>query len=143
MAGFLWLVSMLTIFVFDPLSTGPGGPFCPALCSADGPSTPFATPYLDVVDTVRVVVVVLALCCVIATPQVMYNAYSQGQRMRFFGICLFIITAATTEMAHFGDYPSYRLVLNLVGTVATTYGVLQFLREARQYRKSRESRAQL
>ena len=142
MAGFLWLVSVLTIFVLDPFNAGPGGPFCPALCSADGPSTPFASPLLIAADVIRLLVIVLAFVCIVSTPKVMHDAYSQGQRMRFLGICLFIITAATTEMEHFGDYPSYRLVLNLIGSVVTVYGTLQFRREARAYRRSRESRAQ-
>lgn len=143
MAGYLWLVSVFSIFVLDPFNSGPGGPFCPALCSADGPSTPFATPMLAFADSLRLVVIVLAFICIVITPRAMHNAYSQGQRMRFLGICLFIVTAATTEMEHLGDLFSYRLVLNLIGSMVTTYGAFQFLREARKYRQAREIRAQL
>ena len=68
----------------------------------------------------------------------MHDAYSSGQRMRFLSITLFIIVAASTEMEHLGDIPSYRLVLNLVGSVLTSYGAFQFMREVRVYRRAQQ-----
>jgi uncharacterized membrane protein len=135
LVAYIWLLALA--MMTSPYENDADGPFCPALCSPDGPNLPWGSPLIATADTIRMVIILLSFIVVILSPMSLNKAYSRGQQVRFFGICMLVIVAATTEMSHIGDTPSYRLVLNLLGVVATVGGSWQFLREVKLFERQR------
>jgi hypothetical protein len=121
----------LLAHITAPAPSDSSGVFCPWLCSPDGPSTPFGTAYIAIADSIRVLCYALGLGSLTYMPSAIYHSTTRDQRLRFYGLSLFIIVAVTTESAHLGDLPSYRLVLNILGCLATAYGMFTFNRKVR------------
>ncbi len=105
---------------------------CPWLCSPQGPGDPFGTPILIVVDVARIVVVVAALGVVVTSiVDALRRPVASPQAARFIGLSAFALSAATTELAHLGDFASFRLPLNIIGCGLCLWGNVHFLRATR------------
>lgn len=103
---------------------------CPWLCAGTyGPSTPFATPILVIADSVRLLCMIFGALIILYMPTAISIAASRDQRFHFYGLALFVAVSVTTETEHFGDIPNYRLLLNILGCVATAYGLVRYDRE--------------
>lgn len=103
---------------------------CPWLCAGTyGPSTPFATPILMVADSLRLLCMIFGSLIILYMPTAISIATNRDQRFRFYGLALFVAVSVTTETEHFGDIPNYRLLLNILGCVATAYGLVRYDRE--------------
>lgn len=98
--------------------------------SPDGPGTPFASPWLAVMDVLRVSTiaasVLLMVLSMIAARQV-----GPQQAARFAALAFFALTVGITEIEHLGDWPSPRLPLNAAGALLGVYGVWRFCRDQR------------
>lgn len=101
---------------------------CFLACSPEGPSTPFGTPVLAVFDALRALCMIAGLVVIVVTPTVVLRAGHWGQAMRFAALCAFCLVAVDTRMEHFGDYPSVRLLVDLLGTAAALLGIWSFFR---------------
>jgi hypothetical protein len=99
---------------------------CPWLCSAGGPSEPFSNLPIGIADSFRLLCFLLGLVCLSLLPLGIAHAATRDHRMRFYALGAFILVAVTTEAVHMGDTASYRLVLNTLGCLATTYGLVKF-----------------
>lgn len=98
--------------------------------SPDGPGTPFAGPAFWLLDSARLVTVVLAVIVVVLSVRAAGRAPA-GQAARFVALAAFALAAGVTELDHFGDFASPRLLLNIVGCGAGVFGVTRFLGETR------------
>lgn len=89
-----------------------------------GPSTPFGTPLLILVDTLRVFVMVAGLGLAAVTPYAAFTrSMSRGQLIRFLSLALYAGAAAGTELAHLGDYAHWRLVVNVAAAILGVLGM--------------------
>jgi hypothetical protein len=123
------LIHLCTLIAPPPTPPDPGltsSWLCPWLCSADGPSQPFSTPLIVVSDILRLVCSLLGLICLSLLGTAVAYAGSRDHRMRFYALGAFILVAVTTEAVHMGDDPSYRLILNVLGCLAATWGLWRF-----------------
>lgn len=95
------------------------------LCSSDGPNLPFGSWLLTIADSVRLICVISGLVIAAATPTLSRRSWTALQRLRMVSIGLFALVAGTTELEHLGDYPSYRLLFNIVavGFALRGYGL--------------------
>ena len=87
-----------------------------------GPSTPFGTTGLMVLDIIRVIVMLTGLAIVIATPIVISRSKTLGQKVRFGATALLIISVIGTEYDHLGDYAHWRLLVHTVALVFAAWG---------------------
>jgi hypothetical protein len=94
----------------------------------NGPSTPFASTGLFVIDSIRVFIVVLGLFAIFLTPRAMIMSHTIGQKARLGATALFIIAAISTEYNHFGDYGHWRLLAHLFAAAFAAWGVWALLR---------------
>lgn len=94
----------------------------PLLCSSDGPSTPFGNPVLAVADLLRIACAFGGLLVAATTPGVTRRAWTELQRWRLISIGLFALVAGGTELEHLGDWPSYRLLLNIAAVGFAAWG---------------------
>lgn len=101
---------------------------CLAFCSPDGPGTPFAGPYLTAIDVLRIAVVLAGVGSIVLTPKVMTTCRTWGQRSRWASLAVFTLVAMNTETEHLGDWPSPRLMLNLLAAVLALIGLWSFYR---------------
>jgi hypothetical protein len=107
----------------------PVGPdLCFVFCSPEGPSTPFGSPLLAVLDVARVVCMIVGVAVVVATPRIVQRATHWGQGCRFGALAVFCLVAIDTRLEHFGDYASPRLLVDLVGTILALVGVWSYFR---------------
>jgi hypothetical protein len=94
------------------------------LDAPDGPSTPFATPGLIVLDSIRVIVILVSLAYAVTVPTIAYRADGAiGQSLRHLGSSLLALGAAGTEFEHLGDYANYRLALFFAAAVFMGWGL--------------------
>jgi hypothetical protein len=95
----------------------------------NGPDMPFGTPALIVLDSLRMLILVLGVFVILMTPACMIRSrLSGGQLMRFFSLGLFVVIAITTEYSHIGDYANFRLVLNIIAAITAAWGVWSLFR---------------
>lgn len=93
----------------------------------DGPGTPFAGPLFWIIDTVRIATCLLAVVVVWQSMSAALDRTVRAhQTARFFALAAFALSAATTEIDHFGDAASPRLLLHIVGCAAALYGLTRF-----------------
>lgn len=95
---------------------------------SQGPSTPFGSTGFVVLDSLRVIVLVLGLFTILSTPRAMMKSHTLGQKARLGATALFIFTAIVTEFLHLGDSAHWRLLVNLVASVFAAWGTWAFLR---------------
>jgi hypothetical protein len=102
---------------------------CFLFCGPAGPSTPFATPVLSLLDLARVACLLCAAVVIVALgPRAMARATTPGQKARFLSQLLLVLVAAGTELEHLGDYASSRLLFNLVALTLAVYGFTRYFR---------------
>lgn len=113
------------------LNIFPGGG-CPVswLCSPGGPNTPFRGPYFIVADSLRLLCLFGAAVVLLYTWGALMRCRTFGQHARFVALALFVLSATGAEISHIGDYMSYRLFLNVTGTLFAAFGVYHFQRES-------------
>lgn len=99
-----------------------------SLNGPSGPDTPWGNPTLCVLDTLRLIIIVLGLLCLLDTPRLIYLSTVLGQRIRILACTLFSIVAILTEYNHIGDYAHWRLAVNLIATVCMSWGYWSFQR---------------
>lgn len=87
-----------------------------------GPGTPFATPLLVVADSVRLLLVLIAVGVLIRTPSMVRDALTQLQAQRLIGIGLFALTIGFAQIYQFGDWPTYRTVMITAAMIYTAFG---------------------
>lgn len=102
---------------------------CSLLCSPDGPDTPFAWGVIGLADAGRFVCIIAGLLAILATPGAIRRCHTLGQHARFVSLALLVVVAVTTETEHIGDYPSYRLILNMAAAIAAACGLWSFRSE--------------
>lgn len=98
------------------------------LPAPSGPNTPFGSPELIVVDSLRVIVLALGVITIISTVIACTRVRTAGQFTRFGTMALFMLTAMLTEFDHIGDYAHYRLYLHIIATVGAAWGMFSFFR---------------
>lgn len=105
-------------------------PACAWLCGPpQGPSTPFATPELAVLDSLRMVCFASAAVALAFTVvMVVRNVCTSGQRVRFIATAGLIVYAALTELEHLGDLANIRLIIGLMSLMALAWGNFSALR---------------
>lgn len=94
----------------------------------DGPSTPFGTTGLIVLDSIRVLIMVLGFLTALGTPHAMIVSHTIGQKARLGATALFILAAISTEYNHLGDYGHWRLLVHLFAASFAAWGVWALLR---------------
>lgn len=98
-------------------------PSCAWLCGPpSGPSTPFGTPGLDVLDSLRVAVMVAAAVAVVLTVVLVRRACTAGQIVRFTSSAGLAVVAAATEVEHLGDDGNWRLIVAFMSLTALAWG---------------------
>lgn len=93
-----------------------------SLQEPEGPRTPFGAPDLSVYDSLRVVIFALTTFTIITTFIIIKNSVTLGQVSRIVGATGLCIVSSLTELNHLGDYANWRLGLNLVFSVAISWG---------------------
>lgn len=98
-------------------------PSCAWLCGPPpGPSTPFATPGLAVLDSVRVAAWVAAAVAVGLTVLLVRRACTAGQIVRFTASAGLAVVAADVEVEHLGDLGNWRLIVGFMSLAALAWG---------------------
>lgn len=115
---------------------------CPFLCNSDGPGTPFATPLLIVSDIVRTMSVIAGFIIIVCTPVAIAKTTTRSQYARFIGLALFVVALTNSNAHHFGDNPNVGSVLGFAAIGFCLYGLMVYLREARQREGSSSRRLQ-
>lgn len=100
---------------------------CFLACSPEGPSTPFGSGLLVVLDTVRVLCVIVGIVVVVTAPRVVLRIQHWGQALRFAALAGFCLVAIDTRIEHLGDWPSVRLLVDVASTVAAAAGLWSYL----------------
>jgi hypothetical protein len=88
-----------------------------------GPNTPFTGPTLFVLDSIRLLVIILGVGVILATPFAMARCKTMGQKIRHVALALFALSALGTEFDHIGDHAHWRLLANIIATVGAAYGI--------------------
>lgn len=100
-------------------------PECAWLCGPpQGPSTPFATPELAVLDALRVVAIAAAAAVLLSTVLLLirHRTRTPGQRARFIASAGLALVAASVEYEHLGDLGNWRLIIGLMSLMALAWG---------------------
>ena len=103
---------------------------CPLLCAPDDPSTPFGSPLLALYDGLRVLMALVTLAVVVATPWAISRCFTSGQRSRFIALALYAVALMITNTDHLGDEVGVRFVVNLAAVAYSAHGLWRFRREA-------------
>jgi hypothetical protein len=94
------------------------------LDAPDGPSTPFATPALILLDSIRVVIILVSIAYAVTVPTIAYRSDGAiGQTLRHLGSSLLALGAAITELEHMGDYANIRIALFFAAAVFMGWGL--------------------
>lgn len=99
---------------------------CFLACSPEGPSTPFANPLFIALDVVRVLCVLIGLVVIVTTPRVLLIVGHWGQAMRFGALAGFSLVAVDSRIEHIGDWPSVRLLIDVLSTAAACAGIWSY-----------------
>lgn len=95
----------------------------PGFCPPPGPSTPFGSPLLVLLDTVRLAVLLIGLATLWRLTTVGPNQLARSRRIGYAGAGLLVLGAIGTELNHLGDHAHYRLLLFVVGVGLIAWGV--------------------
>lgn len=98
------------------------------LSSPNGPHTPFSSTSLAIVDTIRIIVLVLGVLTLAVSPFAMAKARLPGQQVRLLVLALFTFSAIATEITHVGDYASWRLIVNTLAVAGAIWGQWSFFK---------------
>lgn len=103
-----------------------------------GPSVPFAPGFI-MLDTIRVIVIVLCSIEIIAMFAAAYFAPTIAQKFRFivWSLCAFLVISV--EVEHLGDNPTWRLPMATVSSILGLWSVVSFLVYERP-KKDRDAR---
>lgn len=89
------------------------------LCPPTEPGTPFGTPLLIATDSIRTVVCLISLLVVWrATTRALDPDEPSRIRIGCIALASYSVAAVGTEISHLGDYPHYRLLLFVIGSLA-------------------------
>ena len=99
-----------------------------SLVGPSGPNKPWGNDTLVVLDSLRLLIMILGVMILLSTPMIIHRATVLGQKVRILGCSLFSLVAILTEYNHFGDYAHWRLAVNLIATVCTAWGYWSFQR---------------
>lgn len=94
----------------------------------EGPGTPFGTPGLIVIDSLRLLVIVLGLVNLVLKPWLFRRCCAPGQFARFATIGMLAVVAMSIEVEHLGDFANWRLFFLLVAMIVNTWANYSFLR---------------
>lgn len=105
----------------------------PLLCPPGGPGTPFGSPVLAVLDTVRVVLWLLCVFIIGKALVAVFALRTLRQRAIYLAMSAGAFAALGTEVDHLGDYAHYRLALLFVFGVAGAWGLFRIERRVRDW----------
>ncbi len=94
----------------------------------NGPSTPFATGDLMIIDSVRVVIMLGAAAIIALSVPALRRATWPGQMIRMSALIPLAVLVISIQIEHLGDGPSWRNPLALIGVWYAAYGLWLFLR---------------
>lgn len=109
----------------------------PLLCPPTGPGTPFGTPWIAVLDTIRVLCWAACLYVITRCIHAVYSIRTPQQRAIYIALALFSFAILGTEVDHFGDLAHYRLAVFAIGSVAACYGLHRIRDHVRDWTSSR------
>lgn len=99
------------------------------VCNPGGPSTPFATWWLILFDTIRSLCIVADVVVITQVPRALARCRTSAQRARFIAFALWALVVITTEAEHLGDGAGIRLALNVTATGYALWGMWGFRME--------------
>lgn len=102
---------------------------CFALCAPNGPGTPFGTPGLVWIDSLRVLTMLVGMAVIVWTPRLVMQAPAFGQQCRLASQAMFCLIVIGTEVDHMGDYAHYRLYVSFVAVALMLYGLTRLNKE--------------
>jgi hypothetical protein len=88
-----------------------------------GPSDPFGTPGLVVIDSALVLVVVGAVFVVSRCVWALSSVRHGRQKSRFMALLLAVCVLALTQIDHLGDYTHYRLPVTFILMCFAVHGL--------------------
>lgn len=95
----------------------------PLLCQPVGPGTPFATPLLVALDSVRIVIFALGLYVLVKSIGAVYSVRNPHQRAIYLGLAITAFSVLGTEADRLGDDAHYQLLLHVAFAATSTYGL--------------------
>jgi hypothetical protein len=102
---------------------------CFALCAPAGPGTPFGTTGLILIDSLRIITMLIGMVVIVWTPRLVLQAPSIGQQCRLASQAMFCLIVIGTEVDHMGDYAHYRLYVSFFAVVLMLYGLTRLNKE--------------
>jgi hypothetical protein len=109
----------------------------PLLCPPRGPGTPFGTPLIAALDTVRLACWIASLYVVTRCIHAIYRIRTRQQRAIYVALALFAFATLGTEIDHLGDLAHYRLIVNIAGAATACYGLRSIRDHVRDWTSSR------
>src|ERR1044072_224780 len=91
------------------------------LDAPDGPSTPFGSPVLIVLDVIRVLTMLISGYALVRCFRALFHYEEPHQRARFLALGLILLNVCGTEFEHLGDYAHYRLGFNFLASMLSIY----------------------
>jgi hypothetical protein len=104
----------------------------------DGPSTPFGSTGLAIVDTIRIVVIVASIFVLVLVPVIAYVSRNFGATTRTICMGMLAFIAASLEYEHLGDNANWRLPISVLATVGAAWGMWSFFRFEHPIRRAYE-----
>jgi hypothetical protein len=93
----------------------------------DGPSIPFGDE-LVLVDTVRVIVLSVAVISIVGSLVAAVHAHAPGQRTRLLTNAGLVALVSSIEFEHLGDLANWRLAAVVLVFIANGWGLWAFFR---------------
>ena len=91
--------------------------------------TPFGTPTLILLDSLRFVVIIGGFLLITSSVYMMAKTILPARWLLTAGLIGFVVSAIGTEIEHLGDHPTYRLFANLFGVVVALLGTWRARKE--------------
>lgn len=113
---------------------------CFLACTPEGPGTPFGSPLLVVVDTLRVLCVLAGLAVALVMPHVLRTVDDWGQALRFAALAGFYLVSIDSRFEHLGDHPSMRMLFDVAAVTAGAVGIWSYLYREGPRRRNRPRR---
>lgn len=88
-----------------------------------GPSDPFGSPVLVIIDSLRVLVVIGAIYVVSRCIWALSAVKHWRQKSRFLALTLAVCILALTQIDHLGDYIHYRLPVTMLVIAFSVHGL--------------------